>query len=77
MSGLNAKLLQVFHGQIAQVGDDFFGYCQLLGVVGVCYGDCVHSRGLAGLQTPVRVLYDDAFTGGNWGLTIFIEFLQG
>ena len=47
------------------MGDDFFGYGQLFGVVGVCYGDGVHSRGLAGLQAPVRVLYDDAFVGGD------------
>ncbi len=43
MSGLNAKLLQVVNGQFVQVGDDFFGYCQLLCVVGIYYGDGVHS----------------------------------
>ena len=40
---LSTKLLQIVNGQIVQVGDDFFSYCQLLGVVGVCYGDGVHS----------------------------------
>jgi len=74
---LSTKLLQIVDGQFVQEGDDFFGYGQLPGVVGVCYRDGVHSRGLAGLQAPVRVLDDDALAGVDRGVTIFVEFLQG
>ena len=42
-SFLSTNLLQVVDGKFVQVGDDFFGYGQLPGVVGVCYGRSVHS----------------------------------
>ena len=60
MVSLSTELLQLFDGQFVQVGDDFFGYGQLLGVVGICYRDGVHARGFAGLQAPVGVLDNDA-----------------
>src|SRR4030042_106414 len=60
---LSTELVQVVDGQFVQVGDDFFGYGQLPGVIGVCYGDGVHYRGLSGLQAPVRVLYYNALAG--------------
>ena len=74
---LRAELLQVVDGQFVQVGDDLFRYGQLLGIVGVGYGDGVHTCGFASLQAPVRVLYYDALAGGDRGVIIFIKFLQG